>query len=61
MLTGFVQLYSNFFHNAFNDIKNGSNPGCGTDGFPTAPGWDPVTGLGTPRFPTLLQRFLMLP
>jgi len=30
----------------FNDITNGTNPGCGTDGFSAAPGWDPVTGLG---------------
>ena len=25
-----------------NDITRGSNPGCGTTGFPAAPGWDPV-------------------
>jgi tripeptidyl-peptidase-1 len=31
-----------------NDITNGTNPGCGTAGFFAAPGWDPVTGLGTP-------------
>lgn len=30
----------------FNDIVSGSNPGCGSPGFPTAKGWDPVTGLG---------------
>jgi tripeptidyl-peptidase-1 len=24
-----------------NDIVNGTNPGCGTDGFSCAPGWDP--------------------
>ncbi|KAI9453203.1 subtilisin-like protein [Lactarius psammicola] len=34
----------------FNDITSGSNPGCGTDGFPAILGWDPVTGLGTPDF-----------
>ncbi|KAH9063919.1 subtilisin-like protein [Lactarius vividus] len=34
----------------FNDIISGSNPGCGTDGFSAIPGWDPVTGLGTPDF-----------
>ena len=27
---------------ALNDITEGSNPGCGTDGFPAVPGWDPV-------------------
>jgi tripeptidyl-peptidase I len=26
----------------FNDIKDGSNPGCGTEGFSAVPGWDPV-------------------
>ncbi|KAF8271587.1 subtilisin-like protein [Lactarius quietus] len=36
-----------------NDIKSGSNPGCGTRGFPAIPGWDPVTGLGTPDFVNL--------
>ena len=25
-----------------NDIIYGSNPGCGTVGFPATPGWDPV-------------------
>lgn len=27
-----------------NDITNGSNPGCGTNGFSAVKGWDPVTG-----------------
>ncbi|KAH9041308.1 subtilisin-like protein [Lactarius pseudohatsudake] len=40
----------------FNDITSGSNPGCGTDGFSAVPGWDPVTGLGTPDFQRLLER-----
>ncbi len=38
---------------ALNDITKGSNPGCGTDGFPALTGWDPVTGLGTPDFAKL--------
>ncbi|KAI0359847.1 subtilisin-like protein [Trametes cingulata] len=54
-------IYSHLFADAFHDITNGTNPGCGTDGFPALPGWDPVTGLGTPDFPTLLKRFLWLP
>ncbi|KAF8271222.1 subtilisin-like protein [Lactarius quietus] len=37
-----------------NDITSGSNPGCGTNGFPAIVGWDPVTGLGTPDFEKLL-------
>lgn len=44
-----------------NDIKNGSNPGCGTDGFDAVGGWDPVTGLGTPNYPKMLDLFLSLP
>ena len=27
---------------ALNDITKGSNPGCGTQGFPAVTGWDPV-------------------
>jgi tripeptidyl-peptidase-1 len=46
---------------AFNDIKNGSNPGCGSAGFKAVDGWDPVTGLGTPQYPSLLKLFLALP
>ncbi|KAJ7704957.1 subtilisin-like protein [Mycena rosella] len=41
-------LYAN--PGMFTDITAGSNPGCGTDGFATSVGWDPVTGLGTPIF-----------
>ncbi|KAF7594152.1 hypothetical protein BBP40_010001 [Aspergillus hancockii] len=44
-----------------NDITNGSNPGRGTDGFSTAPGWDPATGLGTPNYPRMLKLRLDLP
>ncbi|CAK5263983.1 unnamed protein product [Mycena citricolor] len=46
-------LYAN--PQMFHDIKTGSNPGCGTDGFPATAGWDPVTGLGTPDFPAMLK------
>ena len=38
---------------ALNDITSGNNPGCDTDGFPAMPGWDPVTGLGTPNYSKL--------
>jgi tripeptidyl-peptidase-1 len=38
---------------AFFDVTKGSNgDGCCT-GFQTAPGWDPVTGLGTPNYSVL--------
>ncbi|KAI1748924.1 peptidase S8/S53 domain-containing protein [Xylaria castorea] len=46
---------------AFNDITIGNNPGCGTGGFNATPGWDPVTGLGTPNYDKLLPIFLRLP
>ena len=46
---------------AFNDITIGNNPGCGTGGFNATPGWDPVTGLGTPNFGKLRDVFLSLP
>ncbi|KAI5892804.1 subtilisin-like protein [Schizophyllum commune H4-8] len=45
-------LYSN--PQMFTDITSGSNPGCGTNGFPALSGWDPVTGLGTPLFSKML-------
>lgn len=44
-----------------NDITSGHNPGCGTYGFSAVEGWDPVTGLGTPNYPKLLELFLSLP
>ncbi|THH00166.1 hypothetical protein EW145_g7124 [Phellinidium pouzarii] len=47
-------LYSSVGANALNDVTSGSNPGCGTNGFPATTGWDPVTGLGTPDFAKLL-------
>jgi tripeptidyl-peptidase-1 len=44
-----------------NDITMGGNQGCGTPGFQAVPGWDPVTGLGTPNFPKMLELWLELP
>ncbi|KAH9009020.1 subtilisin-like protein [Lactarius deliciosus] len=38
------------------DITEGSNPGCGTDGFTAIVGWDPVTGFGTPNFRRMLEQ-----
>ncbi|KAH9921162.1 tripeptidyl peptidase A [Fomitopsis serialis] len=42
----------------FNDITVGNNPGCGTEGFNTTIGWDPVTGWGTPNFGVLKELVL---
>ncbi|PCH45047.1 subtilisin-like protein [Wolfiporia cocos MD-104 SS10] len=60
---GFINptIYTPDFIAAFNDITSGNNPGCGTDGFSAEPGWDPVTGLGTPNFDKLRARWLELP
>ncbi|KAL9095883.1 MAG: hypothetical protein Q9165_001880 [Trypethelium subeluteriae] len=52
-------LYAN--PSMLNDITNGTNPGCGTLGFSSVPGWDPVTGLGTANYPKMLKYFLSLP
>lgn len=52
-------LYAN--PSAFNDITSGNNPGCGTDGFAAAQGWDPVTGLGSPDYGRLSTVFMNLP
>jgi tripeptidyl-peptidase-1 len=46
---------------AFHDITVGSNPGRGSDGFKAQPGWDPVTGLGSPDYTKLEKVFLSLP
>jgi tripeptidyl-peptidase-1 len=58
---------------AFNDVVMGSNfdgdwqPSCGAAypslcpyGFTTQPGWDPVSGLGTPNFPVIRDAALEL-
>lgn len=47
----------------FNDVVSGNQSyrGCnGTVGFSAVPGWDPITGLGTPKYPKLLEYFLAL-
>ena len=55
---GFINptIYAN--PKTLNDITSGGNQGCGTPGFTAVPGWDPVTGLGTPNFPKLVALFL---
>ncbi|OBZ77185.1 Tripeptidyl-peptidase sed3 [Grifola frondosa] len=39
---------------ALTDIVAGNNTNCNNQGFEATPGWDPVTGLGTPDFAKLL-------
>ncbi|KAH8671471.1 putative protease S8 tripeptidyl peptidase I [Xylariales sp. PMI_506] len=58
---GFVNPVLYEHPEVLNDITNGTNPGCDTLGFSAVPGWDPVTGLGTPNYPKMLELFLSLP
>lgn len=44
-----------------NDITNGTNAGCDTNGFAAISGWDPATGLGTPNYPKMEKLFMSLP
>jgi len=46
-------LYSN--PTMFTDVVEGSNPYQKCDGFYATAGWDPVTGLGTPIYPKMLD------
>ena len=52
---GFVNptLYQN--PGVLNHIVEGNNRACRAKGFDCAAGWDPVTGLGTPNYPKLLE------
>lgn len=58
---GFINpvLYRNV--GVLNDVTEGHNLGCGTQGFSAIQGWDPVTGLGTPNYPKMKTLFLSLP
>ncbi|KAM0471014.1 hypothetical protein ACHAPX_009583 [Trichoderma viride] len=57
---GFINpaIYANT--SIFNDITVGNSTGCQTSGFAASKGWDPVTGLGTPDYPTMLDYFLSI-
>ncbi|KAL1979563.1 hypothetical protein VTN96DRAFT_5563 [Rasamsonia emersonii] len=58
---GFVNPVLYAHPEVLNDITNGTNVGCGTEGFRAVPGWDPATGLGTPNYPKMKALFLSLP
>ncbi|QDS77382.1 hypothetical protein FKW77_005860 [Venturia effusa] len=42
-------------YKGLNDIVTGSSFGCNTTGFPARPGWDAVSGWGTPNFTELVK------
>ena len=46
---GFVNPVLYKHPSVLNDVVAGNNPGCSTNGFAAAKGWDPLTGLGTPK------------
>jgi len=52
-------IYQTFANHpeAFFDVTTGGNRNgcCGLTGFQAAPGWDPVTGVGTPNFSVLAK------
>ena len=52
-------LYSNGVK-GLNDVKIGANPGCNTDGFMAADGWDPVRPAELVSFRNRFQCWLIL-
>ncbi|KAK1240117.1 hypothetical protein MKX08_007559 [Trichoderma sp. CBMAI-0020] len=58
---GFVNpvLYEN--PQIFNDVTKGNTSICDSVAFEAAEGWDPITGLGTPNYPKMLDVFMKLP
>jgi tripeptidyl-peptidase-1 len=54
-------LYSITTPDALKDITDGNNGSGCCPGFDAAPGWDPVTGLGTPNYAILKEVVLALP
>ncbi|CAK7262474.1 hypothetical protein SEPCBS57363_000063 [Sporothrix epigloea] len=54
---GFVNPALYAYPEVLNDITVGDNANCGTGGFPAGKGWDPVTGLGSPNFPRMVELF----
>lgn len=58
---GFVNPVLYAHPEIFDDVVEGKNPGCGTDGFTAVEGWDPVTGLGAPNYKRMRDVFMSLP
>ncbi|KAK0113865.1 hypothetical protein ONS95_014107 [Cadophora gregata] len=58
---GFINPVLYRHADVLNDVVDGTNLGCGTQGFHAVKGWDPATGLGTPNYPKMRALFLSLP
>ncbi|KAI0896255.1 Pro-kumamolisin, activation domain-containing protein [Annulohypoxylon nitens] len=58
---GFVNPVLYAHPEVLNDVTQGNNSGCGTAGFIASEGWDPVTGLGSPNFPAMMDLWMNLP
>jgi tripeptidyl-peptidase-1 len=58
---GFINPTAYAHPEVFTDVTTGNNGGCGVDGWFAVPGWDPVTGLGTPNYPKMLELWMSLP
>ncbi|KAH8897175.1 putative alkaline serine protease AorO [Thozetella sp. PMI_491] len=58
---GFVNPTLYAHPEVFHDITVGNNAACNGKGFIASEGWDPVTGLGTPNYPAMLDLFMGLP
>jgi len=58
---GFVNPTLYAHPSVLHDITSGTNAGCNTNGFSAVPGWDPVTGYGTPNYQAMLELYMSLP
>lgn len=58
---GFVNPVLYAHPEVLRDITAGNNSACGSAGFIASEGWDPVTGLGTPDYPAMLDLWMSLP
>lgn len=57
---GFVNPVLYAHPEVLHDITVGDNSACDGRGFNASVGWDPVTGLGTPNYPAMLDLFKRL-
>lgn len=58
---GFINPVLYQYPYILNDVVEGDNRGCGTEGFQCVEGWDPVTGLGTPNYEKMSGLWNSLP